>query len=64
MVLTIPTGRNPTERVELAPTNCPNGHPLGSRQVLVGYGIRPDGVRARCWTCRTCGVITWDGDRA
>ena len=61
-MLLIPTRRNPTERVEVAQTTCPNGHPLGPRQVLVGYGARPDIVRVRSWTCRACGVITWDED--
>lgn len=59
MVLTIPTGRTPHELVEVAPTHCASGHPLGPRQVIV-YGVRPDGVRARSWTCRECGVITLD----
>jgi hypothetical protein len=60
MTKTIPTGRTPHELVEIAPTHCPNGHRLGPGQVLVGYGVRPDGIRARRWMCRTCGVITWD----
>lgn len=60
MVVTVPTGRHPHELVEVKPTHCPAGHPLGPRQVLVGFGVRPDGARARSWTCRTCGAITWD----
>jgi hypothetical protein len=62
MVQTVATGRTPHELVEIAPTRCPAGHALGARQVLVGFGVRPDGARARSWTCRTCGTITWDRD--
>jgi hypothetical protein len=60
VALTIATGRTAHELVEVAPSHCPAGHRLGVRQVLVGFGISPDGVRARSWTCRTCGAIVWD----
>jgi hypothetical protein len=60
MVVTIPTGRTPHELVEVSPTHCPAGHLFGPGRVLVGYGVRPDGPLARSWTCRACGVITWD----
>ena len=63
MVVTIPTDRAPNERVESAPTHCPAGHPLDPGQPLVGYGVRPDGARARSWMCRACGLITWDDRR-
>jgi hypothetical protein len=62
MALTVPSGRTPLELIEIAPWHCANDHPLGARQVPVGYGVRPDGARARSWMCRTCGTITWDED--
>jgi hypothetical protein len=60
MVETRRTGRTPHELVEVAPTLCANGHRLGPLQVLIGLDEHPSGVgRARCWTCRTCGVTAW-----
>lgn len=60
MSRTVATGRQ-HEIVEVPPTHCGKGHRLGPRQVLVGYGPHPGGVgRARYWTCRECGHVTWD----
>jgi hypothetical protein len=60
MGLTVPTGRTPHELVEVAPTRCPNGHPLGADQVLIGMGSHPDGGHRRRWTCRLRDTVIWD----
>ncbi len=37
------------------PTRCPNGHPLGPNQVLVGHqACLGHGGGHTTWTCRTC----------
>ena len=54
--------------VELSPDRCPNGHPLGPRQVTVGW------IPCRCaehlsgtaghrsWSCNECGAeLSWPG---
>lgn len=46
---------------EHAPTHCPNGHPLGPNQVLVGHAPCSAQHRGghRTWICRTCNTITY-----
>lgn len=36
------------------PTHCPNGHPLGPRQVYVSY----EHSKGRVYECARCGVET------
>ena len=40
---------------------CPNGHPLGANQVLVGHVACPDhgGGGHTCWHCRTCDAVVY-----
>jgi hypothetical protein len=47
--------------VELAPKRCPNGHPLGAQQVLVGsQPCLCAGIPHRTWQCVTCAaVLVW-----
>src|SRR6267142_1563878 len=42
------------------PTHCPNGHPLGPNQVLVGHqACLGHGGGHTTWTCRTCEAIVF-----
>lgn len=52
---TIPTGRGHEVRL-VAPTACPDGHPLAPPNVQLLYDVAPSGQRmtgGRCWTFRT-----------
>src|SRR6478736_605632 len=42
------------------PSRCPNGHPLGPNQVLVGHVacLRHGGGGHTSWHCRTCDAVT------
>ncbi|MFD4438963.1 hypothetical protein ACFWPK_04195 [Nocardia sp. NPDC058519] len=43
-----------------SPVACPNGHPLGPGQVLVGTLACLDaGGLHRLWTCRRCGTVVY-----
>src|SRR4029077_1824065 len=47
--------RSTTKRWITQPTRCPNGHPLGPNQVLVGQqACLGHGGGHTTWTCRTC----------
>jgi len=43
------------------PTRCPNGHPLGPNQVLVGHVacVGHGGGGHVSWHCRTCDAVTY-----
>ncbi|OCB09211.1 hypothetical protein A5717_25890 [Mycolicibacterium porcinum] len=45
----------------LAPTHCPNGHPLGPRRELVGHAPCSCGVRGghTSWQCQECDAVTY-----
>ncbi len=44
--------------VELAPSHCPRGDPLGPQQVLVGsQPCMCAGVPHRTWQCVRCSVV-------
>ena len=52
-----PKGKWVTE----APTRCPNGHPLGPNQVLVGHVacLGHGGGGHTSWHCRTCDTVVY-----
>ena len=42
------------------PTRCPNGHPLGANQVLVGHqACLGHGGGHTTWHCRICDAVTY-----
>ena len=43
------------------PHRCPNGHPLGPNQALVGYVpcLGHGGGGHTTWTCRTCDAVVY-----
>lgn len=54
--------RNATGKwVTRAPATCPNGHPLGPKQVLVGHVAcsAEDRGGHTVWYCRTCDAVTY-----
>lgn len=45
--------------VTLAPTHCPNSHPLGANQVLVGHAACLAHRGHSTWTCLACGATVY-----
>lgn len=48
--------------IEVPPEHCPNGHPLGPRQCLVGWlpCTCGGGNGHRTYTCRTCAAVIYE----
>ncbi|MFA5710743.1 hypothetical protein [Mycolicibacterium sp.] len=42
--------------IELAPPQCPNGHPRRRGSYLVGWDNTYKPRSCRTWTCNTCGA--------
>jgi hypothetical protein len=55
--------RRGSEVVVIAPTRCPNGHPLASPNVQVFTQRDDTGETRICWPCWTCeAVVVSEGD--